>query len=235
MKNISIVTGGNSGLGYSISKLLVKMGNNVCIIGRTEKTINESKKSLKEVNDSVEIISKQGNIADEAFVKSVYKDLSDSGYTVNYLFNSAGVGGHGPASENTKDLVSQVLESNFIGLILMCTGALSAMKDDGGKIINIMSTAALTPKPGETVYCAAKYGAKGYTDALREELKGSNIKVIAVYPGGMDTPFWDRDCGRKPDVSKFMDPNEVAKQIVNSVVDYDTLFVKEMTIEKDRK
>ena len=95
-----------------------------------------------------------------------------------------------------------------------------------------MSTASLIPKPNQTAYCAVKYGAKGYTDTLREELKETNIKVTSVYPGGMDTPFWERDCGKIPDVSKFMNPDEVAEQIVKSVVEYNTMSVTEMTFEK---
>ena len=92
MKNITIVTGGNSGLGYSISKLLVKQGLNVCIIGRNKDSLMETKKALSEINSKVEVIFKKGTIADEKFVESIYKELMDTGYNVDCLFNNAGVG-----------------------------------------------------------------------------------------------------------------------------------------------
>jgi short-subunit dehydrogenase len=90
-------------------------------------------------------------------------------------------------------------------------------------IVNVMSTAALTGKPNETVYCAAKWGARGYTEALRAEAKG--VRVVAVYPGGMNTPFWAGD-GK---AAGFMDPGEVAGKIVSAIFESD---VTELTLRR---
>ena len=62
-------------------------------------------------------------------------------------------------------------------------------------IVNIMSTSALIGRAEETIYCAAKWGARGYTEALRTELKGTKRNIIAVYPGGMKTDFWKSRVG----------------------------------------
>ena len=79
-------------------------------------------------------------------------------------------------------------------------------------IVNVMSTAALTGKKGESVYCAAKWGARGYTLALQAEIPQ---RVLAVYPGGMNTAFWPEER------ANFMDPKEIAARIVAAVFETD--------------
>ena len=114
----------------------------------------------------------------------------------------------------------------------MSTNALKAMKDKGGTIVTILSTAALKGNPKESVYCAVKWGARGYCEALKANYKGSNIKVITVCPGGINTPFWKKNCGLSPNVEKFMNPAELATVIYNNVIEKETLFCPEMIIEK---
>ena len=60
-----------------------------------------------------------------------------------------------------------------------------------GKIVFISSVAGLQPYKNSTAYVASKYGLRGFAAALREELREFNIKVIAVFPGAVNTPIWD--------------------------------------------
>ena len=106
------------------------------------------------------------------------------------------------------------------------------MKESGGTIMNVMSTAATVGKPNESIYCASKWGAKGFTESLRLETKGTKIKVIAVYPGGIQTPFWSEKCGMNPDTSKFMKPDELAKTLTDTLLDKQTLYVADIVINK---
>jgi short-subunit dehydrogenase len=96
-------------------------------------------------------------------------------------------------------------------------------------IINIMSTSAHIGRPEETIYCAAKFGARGFTEALRAELKGTKRNIIAVYPGGMKTDFWKAP-GQNRNISGFMDPAFVSEKIVNAVLDSKGLSVSDITI-----
>jgi short-subunit dehydrogenase len=96
-----------------------------------------------------------------------------------------------------------------------------------------MSTSALCGRDKETIYCAAKWGARGYTEALRTELKGTKRNIIAVYPGGMKTDFWKIQ-GQDRDISGFMDPKEVAEKIVNAVIVKDKMLVTDITISRKK-
>ena len=106
------------------------------------------------------------------------------------------------------------------------------MKDSGGLIVNVMSTAATAAKAGEGIYCAAKWGARGFTESLRLEAKGTPVKVVAVYPGGMKTPFWSDICGMSPDTSGFMEPAEVASVMVYNMLDKTSLYVADLLINR---
>lgn len=101
------------------------------------------------------------------------------------------------------------------------------------KIANILSTAALKGNVNESLYCAAKWGARGYTESLKSTFKNTNIKVISVCQGGMNTDFWDknRDYVPKEKSSTWMDAKDVAKTIYENITNKN-LNVSEIAIER---
>ena len=226
MKDIVIVTGGGTGLGYALAEGLLKMGLEVCIVGRRAEVLENAKAAL-----GTGIRCAAGDIADETFVKNLYADLAAEGYQVRYLFNNAGTGRFGVPEHNTRAMIDEALSGSLIGMILMSSNALPYMQA-GGTIVNIMSTAGLRAKPKETVYCAAKWGARGFTESLKEAVKGTPVNVVGVYPGGMKTEFWSPDCGAVTDSSKFMDPADVADVILHAVSQRPGMAVSDLTIDR---
>lgn len=227
MKNIAIITGGSSGLGRSIAQQLVAQKINVCIIARNKSRLGQVVEELN--HDSVAVESYAFDISNEQAVAQAYHDLKNKGYHIQYLFNVAGIGIFGAPTSITYEKIMSTLDANLIGLMLMTTHALKAMERAGGKIINIMSTAAIQGKPNEAMYCAAKWGAKGYTESLKAAYKDSNIDIIGIYPGGMNTAFWDQS---DVDLESFMDPDEVAKQILYASIHDHTLMVSDIIIRR---
>lgn len=231
MKEIAIVTGGNSGLGLEMAKELATKGIHICIIGRNEIELESAYRTIKDLSN-VDVLKFAGNVSNEEFVKRIYEKIAKE-YEIKFLYNVAGIGRVAPPEDTTKEVLEQVLEANLIGLILMCSNALKYMKEQKeGTIVNIMSSAAKSGNPNESLYCAAKWGARGYTESLNAWSKGTKIKVIGVYPGGIKTPFWDRDLVIKPDISNFMDPEELAKQIIFSTTNKDTIKVSDISINR---
>lgn len=231
MKVLTIVTGGNSGLGLAIAKKLVSQGNNIAIIGRDDAKLIAAKRQLETINEKVSVLTFSGDITSESFVIKTFQHLIEN-WEIKELYNCAGIGRFGKPEANNREIIDITLGASLIGTILMCTSALKAMKKSGGVIVNVMSTAALKGNPNESVYCAAKWGAKGYTEALKAYLKGTNIKVIGVYPGGMKTPFWNDSCGMMPDINKFMNPDEVAEVIISAAKERKTMYVSDLTIDR---
>lgn len=230
MKELYIVTGGSSGLGFAIAKKLLNQNKNVAIIGRQKNKLVEAEKILKNENNG-SIIPFCGDVSNEKFVKEFYSTVSKE-FIIKSLINCAGVGRFGNPENNNIEMINDVFSASLIGTILMSSNAINKMSLNGGTIINIMSSAALKGNATESIYCAAKWGARGFTEALKAYTKGSNIKVMGVYPGGMKSDFWNTDCGANPDTSKFMDVDEVAEQIIHSANKKNSMYVSDLSIER---
>ena len=108
------------------------------------------------------------------------------------------------------------------------------MKAQGhGTIVGVLSTAALNGRPDEAAYAAAKWGARGFLECLRADCRGSGVRVISVFPGGMKTPFWTRQSYLLPKLETYMDPTDVAAIIVRAITDTKPIgYVSSITIER---
>jgi Short-chain dehydrogenases of various substrate specificities len=234
MKKISVISGGTSGLGLEIADLFIKSGKNVLILGRNREKLADASSRLKKSSRSSLTESIICNIGKEDEVRKVGEFLTSKSFTVEYLFNNAGMGLFTKAHNSTSALIDIIFEANLKGMILLTSEILRLTPEkEELTIVNIMSTSALLGRAEETIYCAAKWGARGYTEALRTELKGSKRNIIAVYPGGMRTDFWNIP-GQNRDISSFMDPAEVAEKIVNAVIVTDKMFVTDITINRKK-
>ena len=219
-KDLVVVTGGNSGLGLEIVKCFESEGYNVLVVARTKR---------KEISG---VFYEYGNIADEKFVSKLYEKYSNE-FSIKYLINNAAIGAFGSPEQNTLEKINNVFEAGLVGLILNTTYAIPKLNQNGAKIVNILSTASLKGNPNESLYCAQKWGARGYTESLKATYKGTNIKVVSVCPGGMNTDFWNNNRNYVPEEKsqKWMNPSEVAKVIYENVAN-DNLYVSEIVIER---
>ena len=234
MKKISVISGGTSGLGLEIASFLIKSGKNVLILGKNSNKLADASSRLKKTSKNSLTESMICNVGIEEDIKKVGIFLAANSFEVEYLFNNAGMGLFTKAHNSTSALIDTVFEANLKGMILLTSEILRLTPEEQElTIVNIMSTSALFGRAEETIYCAAKWGARGYTEALRTELKGAKRNIIAVYPGGMKTDFWNIP-GQNRDISTFMDPAEVAEKIVNAVIVTDKMFVTDITINRKK-
>ena len=103
------------------------------------------------------------------------------------------------------------------------------------KIVNIMSSAALRGNKQEAVYCATKWGERGYTESLKVAYKGTSVKIVGIYPGGINTDFYkdSRDYVSLQKQQSFMNPNDVAKVICENIFSDLNLNVADIFIERN--
>lgn len=120
-------------------------------------------------------------------------------------------------------------------MMLCSTETLKVKNEKNLKIINIISSAALKGNQQEALYCATKWGERGYTESLKVAYKGTSVKVIGVYPGGMNTEFWNdsRDYVSEEKSNSFMNPKDVAMVIIDNITSYNTLTVADIIIERN--
>jgi len=228
----SLITGGTSGLGYELAKKLVKIGKNIIIMGRDEKKLNNSMKELKNISKDSKIKGFQIDISNLSEVDKFFLNLKEEDIQIEYLYNNAGKGYFGSVEKLTEGDINSVLNSNLIGLVNMTSRVITHMKELNQKcrIINILSTAALVGKKNETIYNAAKWGAKGFLESVRDEVSGGNIEIIIFYPGGMNTSFWnDIDSGYN--FSTFMKAEDVAEEIIHTSLN-ENMVVSDIVINR---
>lgn len=225
-KNIAVVTGVGSGLGLEISLRLAK---EYSVVGVSRRKPTDDRWKGLEAQGLVEHVA--GDVSKSETVATVFERAAALGQ-VGLLINCAGQGVFGPAGSYTADDVEDVLRGNLVGTILFSEAAFDRMRTAGGAIINIMSTAAQVGRVNEAIYCASKWGARGYTESLRLEAKGTPVSVIAIYPGGMKTRFWHEAKGANVDSSKFMPPEEVAEAILAAISKRSNSYVSDITINR---
>ncbi len=233
-KYIAVITGGSSGLGKEMAISLRLRGLSVCVLAR-------GRERLKETVDMLALLEAPGNPSIYSFVGdvSVWEDcvnlslfLAKQDLSVKWLINNAGEACFGKLPTLSEHEILTTVYSNLHGVIFMSRHFVEDLVENNGVLCNIMSTAAHTSRINETVYCAAKWGARGFNDALKVEYKEKSVKIMAVYPGGMNTSFWKKI----PQVSphKFMDPRNVASTIIHNMLDSGDCEVNEMIINRPR-
>lgn len=227
-KNIVIITGGTSGLGLELVKQCIDRGLYVCNLARNQEKMKELDNSFNENYKGF-----VGDISDEEFVKNTIKEISKIG-NIKYLINNAEKACFKSPSQYTKSDIDLSL-TGLKGMILCSTETLKAKNESDLKIINVMSSAALKGNKQEALYCATKWGERGYTESLKVAYKGTSVKIIGVYPGGMNTGFWNnsRDYVAEEKSNSFMHPKDVAKVILDNVMNYDNLNVADIIIERN--
>ncbi len=227
-KNIIIITGGTSGLGLELVKQSIDRGLYVCNLARNKKKMKEQSISFNENYKGF-----IGDVSDEEFVTNSIKEISKLG-NIKYLINNAEKACFKSPSQYTKTDIDLSL-TGLKGMILCSTETLKVKNESDLKIINIMSSAALKGNKQEALYCATKWGERGYTESLKVAYKGTSVKIIGVYPGGMNTEFWNdsRDYVAEEKSSSFMNPKDVAKVILDNVMNYDNLNVADIIIERN--
>ncbi len=234
MKNITIITGASKGVGKELAKEFLLKGENVCLIARTKNELIKTQKELSKLTNN-DIVAYNGNISDEKFVKDFYQDLTKK-YNITCLVNNAGVGRFGTIYDNNKKMIDEVFPAIVYGTILMTTYALPYLKKSKEivKVVNIISQSGIRAFKFESVYCSAKWAQEGYAQCLRAETFGTNIKVINVYPGGINSEFWKDNRNYVPAgiENTFATTEEVAKIIVDNLYNKESLILKDLVFEQ---
>jgi len=205
---VAVITGASHGIGLAIAQALAEAGCRVALAARFR-----DKRQIRALQLELGAFAQSCDVRDERSVSTFFVAVKQRFGRVDVLVNNSGIGrpSRNVAQISTADW-RDVLETNLTGMFLCTRGALPLMKR-GASIVNNLSVSAKGVFPGMSAYNASKHGAAGFTNTLREELRGQGIRVIGLYPGATDTAIWKQFW---PEASRrrMMSPETIARAVV---------------------
>ena len=184
LKNATaLVTGGTSGIGLAIARILTDAGARVAITGRDERRLAEAARVC-----AAHPI--RADVSNEADVERTYRDVLRTFGHLDVLVNNAGFGVFSPLVDMNRASFDAVFATNVTGAMLMGReAARHFIERKRGNIVNIGSTSALRGAANGTAYYASKFALRGMTECWRAELRPHNIRVFLVNPSEVLTNF----------------------------------------------
>jgi NADP-dependent 3-hydroxy acid dehydrogenase YdfG len=207
-----LVTGGGRGIGRAIALRFAREGAMVAIGARSSSELDAVAAEI--AAEGGKCRAQQMNVADHSSVEgAVYRAVEWMGGALDVLVNNAGVFDVKPFQQMDVATWKREIDINLNGPFYVTLECLDALLEAGrAHVFNIASGAAKRAHPGNTAYCATKYGLRGFGDALRLDLAAQNVRVSTVYPGPTDTTIFDKVPGDW-DRSKMNKPEDVAEVV----------------------
>ncbi|MCA1657561.1 MAG: SDR family oxidoreductase [Actinobacteria bacterium] len=184
-----LVTGASSGIGADIARQLAGRGLGVTLVARREDLLRALAGELASAHGvRAEVVV--ADLADEQARAALASEIEGLGLTVDVLVNNAGFSTTGAVHAGDHAREVAMLKINVEAVADLCAIFLPGMVERGrGAILNVASTAAFQPMPGQAGYAASKSFVLAYGHGLRGELKGSGVTVTTLCPGPVDTGF----------------------------------------------
>lgn len=220
---VAVVTGASSGLGKAVAELLAAQKVKVFALSR----------NIAQTDLPSSVIKIPLNIRDLQNIDEAFTEIDQQTDHIDFLVNCAGRGLVKEFENTTRQEIMDVFGINLKGNIYIAQEVYKRMiPRKSGHIINVISTSGLKGRELETIYCASKWGLRGFTESLRLAAIPHRIRVSAVYPGGMKSEnFWKDQPDR--DISRYMDPKLVAEQIIHLLQSDPSLSPSELVIERN--
>ena len=187
----ALVTGASAGLGEEFALQLADLGAaHLMLTARRADRLEELKTRFLAAHPSIQVEIIPADLSDAAGVTNFIAELDKRGFSPDILINNAGLGDIGTFETSDPAKIESMLAVNIAALTRLTRWAVPGMlAKKAGWICNVGSTAGLIPLPTFAVYAATKAYVNSFTEALRIELHGSGIKVLALCPGPVETEF----------------------------------------------
>ncbi|TAE31536.1 MAG: SDR family oxidoreductase [Candidatus Kapaibacterium sp.] len=185
----ALITGASSGIGYELAKIFARNKQNVILVARSEKKLQEIARELeKSYGITATVIAK--DVSKLSAVQEMYDAVQQAGIRVEYLVNNAGFGDFGFFTETSWEKELEMINLNMTSLTALTKlFAKDMVARKSGKIMNVASTASFQPGPLMAVYYATKSYVLSFSEAISNELKDKGVTVTALCPGPTESGF----------------------------------------------
>ncbi|WP_309650647.1 SDR family oxidoreductase [Nocardioides sp.] len=199
----AVVTGASSGIGAEIARELARRGHQVTLVARTVSKLQDLAAEITAAGGRADVIG--ADLSDRAARAQLLDRLTDLGLVPDILVNNAGLSTLGPVSRADPAAEMNMIEVDVVAVADLCTRFLPGMVDRGrGAVLNVASTAAFQPLPGQAGYGAGKAFVLSYTQSLAGELRGTGVTATTLCPGPVDTGFGEAAGFSKADAEEAL-------------------------------
>jgi NAD(P)-dependent dehydrogenase (short-subunit alcohol dehydrogenase family) len=182
MNKAALVTGGSSGIGLAIARVLREEGFELTLAARTREKVEAAAAELG-------ALAVTADVSQEEDCRRVVDEHRERYGRLDVLVNSAGMGIAGSIDELPTEHIDLQLDVNLRGTMLVTAAALPLLRDARGLIVNLASIAGTIPSPQLPVYGAAKAALIQFTHTLNRAEQGYGVRATALSPGFVDTPM----------------------------------------------
>lgn len=229
-EKVIVVTGASDGVGREVALALSPYKPRLALIARNEERLAETMNMALE-RGAMEVKTYICDLTDdEQLRRSVSKILSDFG-SVNVLLNIAGIWQKMNYIEDIDfEEIDRVISINLIGLIKLTSLIMPSLREaKDAAIVNFVSRSGVTARAGQSIYCASKWGARGFTDTLKEDLAETHIRVAGIYPAGINTKILEKT-GDHVATDDYSEPEDIAEVIVFMLTRPQNLWLHDIRI-----
>lgn len=229
---VAIITGGSSGIGLAIARVLAAEGMAVAIAARGTERLERAAAELKSAagRSGGKVLAVPTDVSVAAQVQTLADRTLASFGRIDLLVNNAGTYREGDIVDLTEAEWEMVQSVNLKGAFLCTKAVLPAMKRQrSGYVVNISSVSGKTGFGGSSAYSASKFGMIGMTQSLLEEAVGDNIRATAICPGYVDTPMV---AGVSVPGSEMIPPEDIAGLVVMLLRLAPQTVIREIVVER---
>ena len=185
----AVVTGASSGIGREIARQLAQRGQGLTLVARREDRLKALAEELAGAQGvRVEVVA--ADLTDQVARERIAGEVTDRGLAAQVLVNNAGLSTVGPVHGSDVAAELAMIRTDVEAVAHLSSLFLPGMVERGaGAVLNVASTAAFQPMPGQAGYAASKAFVLSYSQAVRAELKGTGVSVTVLCPGPVDTEF----------------------------------------------
>lgn len=227
---VAIVTGASRGIGRAISVALARESATVVLAARSAQHLQEVSDQVTEAGGKAHIIATE--LTDEESIKSLVRETGEQFGRLDVLVNNAGITHSASLEETTTKEWEKLMWVNARAPFILCREALPLLrKSDRAYIINIASVVGVKGYPEQSAYTSSKHALRGMSISLAEEMRGTNIRVHVLCPGGVATDMVARV---RPDIAKdeLIGPEELAELVHYLVTHKGNAVVDELHIRR---
>lgn len=212
MKEVAIITGASSGIGFEIAKLFAKDQIDLLLVARDQQKLLRIKSNFEE-QYRITVHTVAADLTSAGAITAIREAVYLNELVVQYLVNNAGFGDYGAFIERDLDKYREMIQLNIWSLTeLTYHYGKEMVKNGKGKIMNVASMAGLQPDPNFAVYGATKAYVISLTEAIHKEFEQTGVTVTVLSPGATESNFMERaDMGNAKLYAKgVMSSEEVA-------------------------